>query len=875
MTDADLPDTYRWYGGEALAPDEARMVRLVGQHLADGSALTVDELMAHEDVRRAATTVDGVEGALDDHEAAGHLDQVLEHVDADIAWLLDDRNYLPAAIAPGTTVTVRVTDHLLATGEVVDGPDVAPLAISRQQEFPLADGRVARRPLPTEYGVDHAAPHLVLPDGAVPRDAAVGGLLALSWDGQQLTVRTVDEPDQAAARMAAGVLRDCYETLADHVSEPTVDDLDLVAVARIDHGLFDQPLPPVTELLGAADLSWFGDVVAEADHDWEHWGTQALAQSVLTLLEVEHDLDRDGALALLLLIGAVDAELAALGLLDAAREEIGPPAPDEQLPMLLHACGDPHVADALAGEAAYDDPERAPGLGALAARLRGVARGRERAVAHHLLACAAEAVGDAEEAAVQARRAVQADPQHGGAAWLATRYASLRGSAGEALCHLTAAWEVPPGDVLGDLLRQYARPGPTDAPRNAPCPCGSGRKHKLCCGPSNGWPLPERTPWLLLKARDHVSSLARADELAELVEVFLGDLHGEERERTAAGAAGNAFLQGLLLWEGGVLEEFLDVHAPLLPADELDLGRRWVDAELDLWEVAAVRPGEGLTLSGLYRGASVDVREEALSRTASVGSTYLARVLDAGDHLELPSVWPVDLQLREYLLSEVFPEEPDAFGWAAAMAPRRPTIRNQDGHDLVHHTVTYDLEVSTDTAAAALDARFGPGEDDVWAWIDEDDDVLRGTVELADRRLVAATNSDERRDALDAVLHALFAEALVEVADDAMTLDELLELAHEGRGASPDAAAGMDPTGEDLPPELREAVAARMRETEERWVAEPVPALGGLTPREALDDPTRRGDLLALLDEFDRTPAPPGALTMDVDNLRRLLGLDR
>ncbi|MGH9089793.1 MAG: YecA family protein [Acidimicrobiales bacterium] len=54
---------------------------------------------------------------------------------------------------------------------------------------------------------------------------------------------------------------------------------------------------------------------------------------------------------------------------------------------------------------------------------------------------------------------------------------------------------------------------------------------------------------------------------------------------------------------------------------------------------------------------------------------------------------------------------------------------------------------------------------------------------------------------------------------------------------------------------------------------EPVPALGGLTPRQAADDPTRREDLLALLHEYERMAVPEGAVSYDVSRLRELLGL--
>ena len=65
-----------------------------------------------------------------------------------------------------------------------------------------------------------------------------------------------------------------------------------------------------------------------------------------------------------------------------------------------------------------------------------------------------------------------------------------------------------------------------------------------------------------------------------------------------------------------------------------------------------------------------------------------------------------------------------------------------------------------------------------------------------------------------------------------------------------------------------------MREREDAWLDEAIPALAGMTPRQALTDPTRREDLIALLNEFDRLSknAAPGS-TFDVARLRSALGL--
>jgi Protein of unknown function (DUF2384) len=59
---------------------------------------------------------------------------------------------------------------------------------------------------------------------------------------------------------------------------------------------------------------------------------------------------------------------------------------------------------------------------------------------------------------------------------------------------------------------------------------------------------------------------------------------------------------------------------------------------------------------------------------------------------------------------------------------------------------------------------------------------------------------------------------------------------------------------------------------EARWLDEPIPALDGHTPRQAADDPTRRTDLIKLLDTFPAGAAAEGS--MDADRLRAALGLD-
>lgn len=80
---------------------------------------------------------------------------------------------------------------------------------------------------------------------------------------------------------------------------------------------------------------------------------------------------------------------------------------------------------------------------------------------------------------------------------------------------------------------------------------------------------------------------------------------------------------------------------------------------------------------------------------------------------------------------------------------------------------------------------------------------------------------------------------------------------------------------EDVPEEARHQLEQWMRQKEEAWIDEPIPALGGMTPRQAVADPTRREDLLSLLRSLERAPEmPANAMGFDPDRLRTLLGVE-
>jgi tetratricopeptide (TPR) repeat protein len=88
-------------------------------------------------------------------------------------------------------------------------------------------------------------------------------------------------------------------------------------------------------------------------------------------------------------------------------------------------------------------------------------------------------------------------------------------------------------------------------------------------------------------------------------------------------------------------------------------------------------------------------------------------------------------------------------------------------------------------------------------------------------------------------------------------------------GAPASAGGGVQQPGDETDPEMAAALDQFIRDYERRWLDDRIPALAGYTPRQAAADPTRRGDLIRLIDSFP--VGLPG--TMNPDRLRAELGL--
>ena len=382
---------------------------------------------------------------------------------------------------------------------------------------------------------------------------------------------------------------------------------------------------------------------------------------------------------------------------------------------------------------------------------------------------------------------------------------------------------------------------PRTTPRNSPCPCGSGRKYKQCCLRAPSYPLSTRAPARYASIATYATravSVEVAQELAALA------------EPEAA-----LFALDLAIFEGGVLDDYLDERGDLLPGDELALVERWRSVPLAPYEVTAVQPGISLTMRPLLGGDPVRLADRSLSAGVRRLDLLVARVLEDGDGpVLLAHPLRVDRRRRRALL-ELFGGGCGPWEVAAFFGPQPPPLlRNREGHLLVQCTVTYDLpEAAIEAAwrrlAAELEEDDGPDRLLAIGQLDDGEEVIRGSVHRQQRQLTIAANSVERLGKLRQQVLAAAPGARL-VSESIVPMEELLAEDGQDLGATADRDAEAQRLG--LPPEEEAALLEElMIEYEQRWLDQKLPALDGRTPRQAAaEGGSALAELHALLDDI-------------------------
>jgi hypothetical protein len=813
------------------------------------------------------------------------LDEILDEFECPARQLLDDRwVWLPAVLA-GRVFTHRVDADELAHDILTVTPDLDPITALCEHELQygrFADGSAAHVAL---GGFDDE----LLALRGIPA-AAIDPLGALLLTPGTLTALGVTEGELVGVRLsAAGLVVERVGALAHSAvgaqlaatldDEPVYFDAAVWTVCTEDAEVFTEPLPPLREIADHHPLAHRDEWLAPAGFDFDLWQVESGSAA----LAARHQLEPDDAFALYMLVKLYD-HMSQL-LLDAA--ETGDPLGNvsagagdgatvtdidefgELMGELGATLADPVLAELLVAETVGTGRAGAAALGLFAEALEPKVPRSARVACRWLRAVALERIGDIVSAERELLAAESMDTNWPLSLLDLAHFASDRGDVERGLALLRRAGAGSDHPLM-EVLAQHRAAGRRDLGRNEPCWCGSGRKYKKCHLGHEQLPLGERVGWLYMKAAQHALLTGWNDELAEV---------GYERCRYADDdpdalmtALGDPLVMDAVLFEGGAFAEFLQMRGSLLPDDERLLAEQWLLVDRSVFEVEGVDRGAGVTVRDVRTGDTHEVRERTASRQLTPGQLFCARVVPAGDSMQIfGGLEPVALHERDSLI-DLLDTEPDPATLVSRLSRRfaPPALANTEGDPLAICEASVHIGDPAGIEAALDDTYDRVDGDEPPRWFEhvvtQGMQRIRAALVLDGETVRVEANSDKRMDRVLATLARL---------DPAMkVLDDARRPLRDAREAA-ELANQMPITGEDSldpdDPQVAAFLDEFIRGYEAKWLDEPIPALDGHTPRQAADDPTRRADLIKLLDTFP--VVEPGSTGMCADRLRAALGL--
>jgi hypothetical protein len=467
--------------------------------------------------------------------------------------------------------------------------------------------------------------------------------------------------------------------------------------------------------------------------------------------------------------------------------------------------------------------------------------------------------------------------------------------------------------------------------RNAPCPCGSGKKYKKCC-------LPNESTLVAIGQDESDLDAGRSPD------AMLGDPNtpeGSLRRKIldfhhSLDPKGKDLRRASRKWDTGAsvdyssgedyasLGELMDYYihdypvppknkylldlfhesaARSLSAAERSLLESWLDNRKACYEVQAIIPGKEIDLKDILTGTDYKVYSEKASRKLLKWDILYARLLRLGEGWQLNGTAPMiprrnkdhtitylrhefgafreqhpDTDLNDYLkISSV-----EIRRFISKLGEREPLeITTSTGELMTPAEALFDvldspevqrrLEAMTDFTflgdssarpgglcydwlqrGSSANVTFTPSPQRPGAIqflsnllsLEKTNTIsILGNLTLTDGELLVSCLSQERLDALVALLEKRLG-ALVDFKKSKRMPLETLRKESKERG---------NPNREEaIPPEIKtELVNKLLDEHYHHWKDAPLPAFGGLTPRQAAKDPARRGALIEVLKDME------------------------
>ncbi len=476
------------------------------------------------------------------------------------------------------------------------------------------------------------------------------------------------------------------------------------------------------------------------------------------------------------------------------------------------------------------------------------------------------------------------------------------------------AYGWPPHDSYdgGTVVRDRPKVG-----RNDPCPCGSGKKYKKCCGKEANEPVAEEGQdggvgkavlWLTSRhAKAIRTSIANMlnEDLDDEEQTQLQELDEHDWQGVQINAMEWLLAEGSIAVKGAqrnVAELLLGPGGPAFTPGQ----RAWIEQlrrqPLRLYDITEVLPGVGMRLCDALdtEAAPVMVLEKSGSAYAQVGNLIGVRIMELDGHHEISgSAYPFSRLMNASLLAELRAVVEDAavqgeklshrlsaiirHCWIAQYArplPLPTLIDSHSGDPMLLITDHYRVNNWDDLAAALKTQSDIEGERaSGWARLFAcADGQTRQSVSInlgkSEDRIELFYKTQNYADRGRPWFEALAGKS-VEFAGRVLS-DPRSAMKNPPTGKPASSAA----TIPNLPPEvLAEAIEQALRRSYANWSDEPIQALGGKTPRQAIATATGRERVRGLLRSYEAgekdQAARQGRREISYAFLWEALGLDR
>jgi len=809
----------------------------------DRGSLTSGELIAATMARFGGS--DDVNGAgvgrKTEHWVELTFDRLLEDEPSMVMLPPDLVVHVPTLLN-GASLTHRLTERDRSRGWLATDVDLSPL-LCRSDPLKWPDGSPVE--IDTVTGFEGI---LDGPSGWL-EEFDPGALLGFRIEGDILSVEPLEDPGPPEPELVA-TARAAYDIQVEEPWLPVRAD-EIVAGMLVDRpGALSTPTVPLSELLAQAGLEQRGVEFAHEESVWREARRLRRFSRLCQALPEEKSGRRVAQV-----FDLFDAE-------DRSSDEKR---------QALATLGDGRlltvISDELIDLHEEEEEQQLQAVSDFAEELLlSARRPRDGAPARWLLALVCERREDPLAGHAQLDLAVRADPEFVPAIDRLAWYLSDRGDAVGAV-RLWRRLEI--GEDENSDLREvipFAESPPSELGRNEPCWCGSGRKFKHCHqGEPPSFPLPERVGWLCRKA---VAFLERrgGGTLEDAYEFALIRADGDDSERALDRAFSDPLVMDVVLHEGGWFERFLAERGALLPDDEAMLAAAWTLVDRTLYEVVETRPGKGMVVRDLRTAELVEVRERTFSRQARIGQVVCGRAVPDGETQQFIGGIVLVPTGREKELLDLLDERDgeELLAWVA-VKERSPRLATRESEDLRACRLVVQVP-DPDAARVVLDRFYDAAGGDEWREhhrLANGESILRASIALEGSRITVETMSEPRVERVLAVVSGEIAGAEV-ISDERQAIDpSTMPAGPRSPGLSPDD------------PAVKEVLRTFIAERERAWCEEEIPALGGLTPRQAAADPAGRESLERLLVEYTSYIDPeedPELVPQHPDRLRALLG---